>query len=75
MWPEFGVIVKLVLFAVDKKSYGRIQRRKLTKIKQRNNSSMKRTSPRANGGHDPRTPDLGHLLLTLLLQEHGSLEE
>lgn len=36
---------------------------------------MRRTSPGADGGHDPRTPDLGHLLLTLLLQEHGSLEE
>lgn len=36
---------------------------------------MKCTSPWANRGHDPRTPDLGHLLLTLLLQEHGSLEK
>lgn len=74
MWPEFGAAVKLVWFAGAKKLSYRVQWRKLEKLKQRIDS-MKRTSPRADGGHDPRTPDLGHLLLTLLLQEHGSLEE
>lgn len=74
MWPEFGAAVKLVWFAGDKKLSYRVQWRKLEKLKQRIDST-KHTSARADGGHDPRTPDLGHLLLTLLLKEHGSLEE